>query len=153
MKKARISLGKGVKSWSFFIYDSSESAFYLKDLGADEDFDEEYRRLVVLERSDLVEAEWMGSEWVYHEELGRSERYDTLRLAKIVTKETTEATGYVEIYSGWVSADLFDWTGKNSKSKDVVITPIKGRMKHRLDFSKIFPDDQDEPEEPPEVLN
>lgn len=153
MKKARISLSKGVKSWSFFIYDSSESAFYLKDLGVDEEFDEEYRRLVVVSRSDLVEVEWMGSEWVYHEELGRSERYDTVRLAKIVTKGTSDAAGYIEIYTGWVSADLFDWTGKNSKSNDFLTTPIKGKMKHKLDFSKIFPDEQDDPEELPKVLN
>lgn len=138
MKKARINLSKGVKSWSFFIYDSSESAFYLKDLADDEDFDEEYRRSVVITRGDFVEIEWMGSEWVHHEETGRDEKYDMIRLAKLVAKENSTTTGYVEIYSGWTAGSTFDWTGRHNTNTMIKVIPIKGRMKHRLDFSKLF---------------
>ena len=138
MKKARINLNKGVKSWSFFIYDSSESAFYLKDLADDEDFDEEYRRSIVIKRGDFVEIEWMGSEWIHHEETGRDEKYDMIRLAKLVAEENSRATGYIEIYSGWTSGSTFDWTGRHSHDAMIKVIPIKGRMKHRLDFSSLF---------------
>ena len=141
MKKVRINLNKGVKTWSFFLYDSPESAFYLKELHDDEDFDEEYRKLVEVYRSDVVEVEWMGSEWVYHDELGKSEKYDNVRLAKLVTRGVapSEANmGYVEIYSGWTHGDVFRWCGRQDSQSNVKVTPIKGRVKSKLDFSEIF---------------
>ena len=155
MKKVRVSLNRGIKSWSFFVHDSSESAFYLRDLGEDEDFDEEYRRMVTIERKDIVEMEWLGSEWVHHEEVGHSERYDMVRLAKIVTPGNVSSASYIEIYSGWVIGDTFDWSGKTDRPIGVKITPIKGRMKHKLDFSQIFSATKDDNEDKgvPMILN
>lgn len=150
MKKARITLSKGIKSWSFFIYDSSESAFYLKELPDDEPFDEEYRRQVTIDRSDIVEIEWLGSEWVYHEELDKSEKYDKVRLAKLIVRGVgSRSMGYVEIYSGWLGGGVIDWTGALHKviERPIKVTPIKGRMKHKLDFSRIFLEDPDIDEE------
>ena len=157
MKKVRINLLKGVKSWSFFIYDSAESAFYLKELSDDEPFDEEYRRQVSVHRSDVVEVEWLGSEWVYHEELGRSDKYDKVRLARLIRRGSgVGSMGYIEVYSGWVLGDVINWACLPNPTSLVKVTPIKGRMKHKLDFSRIFQDqlEQEENEQTlPIILN
>ena len=82
-------------------------------------------------------------------------RYKGERLAKIVTPGNVSSASYIEIYSGWVIGDTFDWTGKTDRPVGVKITPIKGRMKHKLDFSQIFSATEDDNEDRgvPMILN
>ena len=70
MKKVRLNLKRGVKKpWSFTLYDSAESAFYLKDEPPYPDgFEEEFRKIVSISPGDILEIEWVGSEWVFSDE-------------------------------------------------------------------------------------
>ena len=66
MKKVRLNLKRGSKPWSFTLYDSAESAFYLKDEPPYPDgFEEDYRKIVTLKPGEVLEVEWIGSEWVF----------------------------------------------------------------------------------------
>lgn len=163
MKKVRVSLKRGAKLWSFMLYDSAESAFFLKhDPVPPEDEDDEYRRLVVLRPGDLAEIEWIGSEWVYDDEAelrkGLStdfhlthDKYDKIRVGKMSTVKPTskggEETAFLEIYSGWVHSGQIPWSDETT-SDGVRITPIKGRIRSKFDFSKIFVDNGIDDSEP-----
>lgn len=155
MKKIRVALKKDRKSWSFVLFDSAESAFYLKDEKITES-DDEYYRVVNLDPADIIEVEWLGSEYVYNDEYDtranqpmklQHEKFDKVRLGKltpIVTK--VQKTGYIELHSGWVSGDTFKWTSGDHQ-EDIRITRIKGKAVSKLDFEKLFSGRQQTDEE------
>jgi len=94
MKKVRITLKKGKPDWSFTLYDSAESALYLKDDPQyDDNFEEEYKTNLTLREGDIFEIEWIGSEWVYSDDPDRliepdrvSDKYEHIRLGKLSSK-------------------------------------------------------------------
>lgn len=143
MKKVRLNLRRGIKSWSFVLYDSAESAYFLR--GEPIENDDEYRRIVELKPGELIEAEWMGSEWVYSgavDPRGR-DKFDKVRLGKVVPlKTTTGQDKYLEIYSGWVADEELPWTPDDSR-KDVRITRIKGKVGSKVDLDALFSDIED----------
>lgn len=160
MNKLRINLKKGVSSWSFVLYDSAESAYYLKDEPVyDDSVDEEYRKVITLTPGDSMEVEWVGSEWVYDDVDGDdspstistspNEKFDKVRVGKLTPVEGDPyRSGYLEVYSGWLissQVSLF----REATQKMIRITPIKGRIRSKFDFSKIFLEqklDDSEPE-------
>lgn len=139
MKKIRLNLKRGVKSWSFTLYDSVESAYYMKDEPFMDDEIEEYRRIVTLERGEIIEAEWLGSEWVYGEEDdAKYYKFDKVRMGKISNlKSQFTNVNYLELYSGWVSSVEFPWKVDVSKN-DIRITRINEKNVSKIDFSKLF---------------
>lgn len=150
MKKVRINLRRGVKSWSFVLYDSAESAYFLKDEPVyAPDTDEEYRKVVVLRPGETIEAEWIGAEWVYGDETSPGfdvptdmihDKFDRVRLGKLSIlkgKDGVDDTNYLEIYSGWLPAGSLPWRQETSPDS-VKVTEIKGKIKSKLDFSKLF---------------
>ena len=153
MKKVRLNLKRGVRSWSFTLYDSSESAFYLKDEPEyDDRLEEDYRKVITLKPGDLFEAEWLGSEWVYNDDyadffsrpagtLDNSyEKYDKVRIGKISPmKGTTQKLGYLEVYSGWVLGTAIPWAPEDDQTK-VRISEITGKVISKFDFSELFKD-------------
>lgn len=152
MKKVRLNLKRGFKSWSFVLYDSAESAFYLKDEPIYDPTGEEYRRVVVMRPGELVEVEWVGSEWVYDDETSSKkvsmsrmgptyEKYDKIRVGKLTSAKKTakavEKPGYLELYSGWVPSGEVPWEPDDTQ-KSIRITPIKGKVVSQFDFSRLF---------------
>lgn len=157
MKKVRLSLRRGVKSWSITLYDSVESAYYLKDEPFEENSSmiEDYRRVVTLSPGETLEVEWCGSEWVYDDdhlvEGAHSNKlspfflhkFDDVRIGKSTPMKGEDIpTSRLSVYSGWVVGSSIDW--KKGLSAAVRITPIKGRMRSKFDFSKLFLDEDDE---------
>jgi hypothetical protein len=174
LKKVRLNLKRGVKKpWSFTLYDSAESAFYLKDEPPyPEGFEEEYRKIVSLHPGDILEVEWVGSEWVFPDE-GEEflfkptvltttfcDKYDKVRVGKITpVKGVEEKMGYLEVYSGWIIGGDVPWI-QDQGSSHLKITEVKGKMASKFDFPKLFSDPamglmQQEEEEQPlsEILN
>ena len=155
MKKVRLSLKRGTKtSWSFTLYDSAESALYLRDEPPSPDgFEEEYRKVVALNPGEIIEAEWVGSEWVFVDDesnfLEKSkslqltnnyDKYDKVRIGKISPiKGAEEKMGYFELYSGWCFGGDVPWSKKNSQP-GLKITVIKGKIISKFDFQKLFSD-------------
>ena len=154
MKKVRLNLKRGVKKpWSFTLYDSAESAYYLKDEPPYPDgFEEEYRKVVSLNPGDILEVEWVGSEWVFPDEnedflrkpvsLQASvyDKYDKVRVGKITpVKGAEEKMGYLEVYSGWIFGGDVPWSPKAAQS-GLKITEVKGEIVSKFDFSKLFSD-------------
>lgn len=143
MKKVRLNLRRGIRSWSFVLYDSAESAYFLR--GEPIEGDDEYRRLVELRPGEIIEAEWMGSEWVYSGALdprGR-DKFDKIRLGKVVPLKSVEGQeSYLEIYSGWVADEELPW-GPDDSRKDVRITRIKGKVRSKVDLDSLFSDIED----------
>jgi hypothetical protein len=151
VKKVRLNLKRGVRSWSFTLYDSAESAFYLKDEPEyDDRFEEDYRKVITIKPGDIVEAEWLGSEWVYDDDyadfFSRSyttldnshEKYDKVRVGKISPmKGTTQKLGYLEVYSGWVLGTAIPWSPEEGQTK-VRITEIKDKVVSKFDFTELF---------------
>ena len=174
MKKVRLNLKRGVKKpWSFTLYDSAESAYYLKDEPPYPDgFEEEYRKVVSLNPGDILEVEWIGSEWVFADDgsdflqkpmnLGLIEydKYDKVRVGKITPlKGSEEKMGYLEVYSGWCFGGDVPWSEKTTR-EGLKITEVKGKIVSKFDFPKLFSDPtmgllQQEEEEQPlsDVLN
>jgi hypothetical protein len=150
LKKVRINLRRGIKSWSFVLYDSAESAYFLKDEPVYvPDSEEEYRKVVVLRPGEVIEAEWIGAEWVYTDETTpgfdvpadmKHDKFDRVRLGKLSVlkgKDVSGDTNYLEIYSGWLPAESLPWREDRAPSQ-VKVTEIKGRTKSKLDFTKLF---------------
>lgn len=148
MKKVRLNLKRGIKAWSFTLYDSAESAYYLKDEPVMDDDVEEYRRIVTMKRGESIEAEWLGAEWVYDEDDSKKYRkFDKVRLGKISKlKTSSRGTNYLELYSGWVDHIDFPWAPDDSRN-DVRIIRINGDKASSLDFSKLFVKRSDERDE------
>lgn len=149
MKKVRINLKRNQKSWSLTVYDSSESAFYMSETPEKNDFDSsEYCSIVTLSPGEVIEAEWLGSEYVYKDELAKrgthvdaqtSEKYEKVRLGKLTSVKTEAMTRhFVELHSGWVLGGTVPWAADDTR-KDIRIIPIKGRIRSKLDFTKLFP--------------
>ena len=93
MKKVQLSLKRGSETASFTLYDSVESAYYLKDEPPYPDgFEEEYRKIITLKQGDILEVEWVGSEWIFDD--GKNdfprdcsvlfEKYDKVRIGKLL---------------------------------------------------------------------
>ena len=173
MKKVRLNLKRGSKPWSFTLYDSAESAFYLKDEPPYPDgFEEDYRKIVTLKPGEVLEVEWIGSEWVFVDdntdflqkplvlESHDYDKYDKVRVGKITpVKGAAEKMGYLEVYAGWIFGGDIPWSPDGSKD-GLKITEIKGKIQSKFDFQKLFSDPamgllQQQEEEPPmgEVLN
>jgi hypothetical protein len=146
VKKVRINLKRGVRSWSFILYDSAESAFFLRKEPIYNDGMDEYRQVVNLRPGEIIEVEWMGSEWVYSgvsAGLGQ-ERFDKVRLGKLVPiKGSTGDDAFIEAYSGWVVKEV-PWTPDDSR-KDVRITPLHGKVKPKIELSNLFSEQDEEP--------
>jgi hypothetical protein len=146
VKKVRINLSKEAESWSFVLYDSSESAFYLKDENL-QGYDDEFYRTVTLLPREVMEVEWLGSEYVFSDEFGsvankpyklQHDRFDKVRLCKLtMNPRAIGKTSYVELHSGWVRGDTFRWASCSSRA-GIRITRIKGRVVSKLDFEKLF---------------
>jgi hypothetical protein len=153
VKKVRISLKRGAAPWSFTLYDSSESAYYLKDEPPYPDgFEEEYRKTISLNKGEILEVEWIGSEWVFVDDHSdflqkplrlnsqEHDKYDKIRVGKITpTKGAEEKLGYLEVYSGWTFGDVVPWTQKTSQN-GLKITQIKDVLQSKFDFQKLFSD-------------
>lgn len=147
MKKVRLNLKRGSKTWSFFLYDSAESAYYLKNEPILDDEIEEYRKIVSLGPGETMEMEWVGSEWVYEDDNKISsmspttvihDKFDKVRICKsIPIRGTGKNDKLIEAYVGWMSGKDMKWSGE-SIPEGVVITPIKGKMRSRFDFSELF---------------
>jgi len=169
LKKIRLNLKRGVKTWSFVLYDSAESAYYLKDEPVFNDaVDEEYRRVITLKPGETLEMEWVGSEWVYSDDgieaappsTELQHKFDKVLVGKMIPidlKDVGGKSGYLELYSGWVSSESVRWS-KDDTRKDVRITPIKGKMRSKFDFSKLFPslleaEEVEEADSPPQVAD
>lgn len=154
MKKVQLSLKRGSSPVSFTLYDSVESAYYLKDEPPYPDgFEEEYRKIVSLNRGEILEVEWVGSEWIFddgdsddpQEYLRRGgifDKYDKVRIGKITPlKGTEEKMGLMEVYSGWTTSDAVPWHAKITP-EGVKITQVKGKIVSKFDFTKLFLDPQ-----------
>lgn len=152
VKKVQLNLRRGSKPLSFTLYDSVESAFYLKDEPPYPDgFEEEFRKIIVLNPGDILEAEWIGSEWIFDDEESGNiqkrdssdfDRYDKIRLGKITPlKGTTEKMGFLEVYSGWVYGGDVPWVDSRLPG-GLKITRIKGKTVSKFDFTKLFLDPQ-----------
>jgi len=137
MKKVRINLRRGQKSWDFMLYDSPESAYYLSHEGMEVAFADEYSKTVTLCPNELLEVEWLGSEYVYVGGLSagglKHVKYDEVRLGKM----SKVGVGLVELHAGWVASGSVPWTDDDTRH-DVRITRIKGRMVAKMDFSELF---------------
>jgi hypothetical protein len=152
VKKVRINLKRGCKKWSFPIFDSAESAYYLKDDLFPEEV-EECCKVVDLNPGEILEIEWMGFEAVYDDEVKESslqtklkmdhERFESVRIAKMTQIKTKSyKTGYVETFSGWIKPGIFTYNA--SDRNDVRIIQIKGKMTSKMDFSELFQTKLDE---------
>lgn len=153
MKKVRITLKRGAAPWSFTLYDSSESAYYLKDEPPYPDgFEEEYRKIISLKYGEILEAEWIGSEWVFAEDHSdflqkpiqanshEHDKYDKVRVGKITpTKGSEEKLGYLEVYSGWTFGGGIPWSQKTARA-GIKVIEIKDNLQSKFDFQKLFSD-------------
>lgn len=119
MKGVKVNLKKGCKSWVFNFYDSSESAFYIKNFPSQYDNNNDYIKKISLKSGESMEIIWMGSEWVYTE--NSHERYD-----KIYIKKFTPITGskqwdvYVDTFTGWICGDTLDWSCSSQKGINLI---------------------------------
>lgn len=145
------------------LFDSPESAYFLKNESLDDDGVEEYCREITLRPGEVMEVEWLGSEYVYADEATPGqfspltschEQYDKIRLGKLIPIKsvTTTKAGYLELYSGWVQGKVIPWAADDTLRR-IRITPIKGKMRSKLDFSKLFSSDNAEDEEAPVDFN
>lgn len=148
MKKVRITLKKGKDPWSFTLYDSAESALYLRDDPQyDDNFEEEYKTNLTLREGDILEVEWLGSEWVYPDDPDRliepdrlNDKYENIRLGKFSDRKGIDKkSGYVEVYSGWIVGGTIPWNP--SKGGTLKIKNINDPLESLIDFSEIFRDD------------
>lgn len=154
MKKVQLCLKRGSEPAAFTLYDSVESAYYLKDEPQYPDgFEEEYRKIVTLSLGEILEVEWVGSEWIFDDRDsdnplsylvrgGIFDKYDKVRIGKITPlKGTEEKMGLLEVYSGWTTAATIPWN-KKLTANGLKITQVKGKVVSKFDFSKIFLDPQ-----------
>jgi len=148
VKKVRITLKKGKPDWSFTLYDSAESALYLRDDPRyDDNFEEEYKTNLTLREGDIFEIEWIGSEWVYPDDPDRliepdrlNDKYEHIRLGKLSSKSgVKDKSGYIEIYSGWIVGGTIPWG--DTKGLPVKAKEIKSKDESLIDFSELFRDD------------
>lgn len=148
MKKVRLTLKKDSSGWCMVLYDSPESAFFLKHEPMQSDSDE-YRQLIELNPGETMEVEWCGSEWVYSGE-PPYEKYDKVRMGKIIGADSAGRGGYVELYSGWVVGGHVRWSSRDPQNGPR-ITRVNGRVKSKLDFSSLFEDEPADFPEPAEL--
>ena len=131
MKKLKISLKENSKFWSFQFYDSSESAFYMKDYP---DFKDniEYTKRVTLKKDEFLEIEWLGSEWVYHED-GKNDRYDKIRIVKFTPIfDSNQWDACVDSTVGWLPEGFLNWGGGNQKSIKILQVEESTYRKEKL---------------------
>jgi hypothetical protein len=135
MKKVRLSLKRGTQKWTFILYDSAEAAFYLKN-GIKEKSD--YYQDIDLKYGSFMEAEWLGSEYVYTDVTNSDgyESYDYVRLAKFVKGTRTNPRDYVEIANGWIVGGSIPWSEDCQSSLKII--RLNEKRKHRFDFSVLF---------------
>lgn len=147
MKKVRITLKKGRKPWKLVIYDTPESALFLSE-ETQQDTDD-YRNVLHLEEGTIMEAEWLGTEWVYRDEVQTDQftkgrafiKYDKIRLGKMTPIEgAAHRSGYLRIYVGWIVGGIIPWSHEGTR-QDLKITPIIGKRRSKFDLSKLFVQD------------
>lgn len=153
MKKVRITLKKGGNPWKLVVYDTPESALFLSE--EEKQDTDDYRHVLVLEEGSTMEAEWLGSEWVYRDEVQTDQitkgreyvKYDKIRLGKLTPIDgPAHRTGYLRIYVGWVPGDVIPWATEGTR-RGLKITPIIGKRRSKFDLSKLFVQDMTPQEE------
>lgn len=143
VKKIRITLNRGIKNWSFTLYDSAESAFYLGEETQVEYQEEEYKKTITLGPKEIIEIEWVGAEWVYDDGIMSPvtvmhRRFDKILLGKITPVQTKNSkSSLLETYSGWIPGDQVTW-GSEICREGVKMTPVKGKMVSKIDLSGLF---------------
>lgn len=149
MKKVRLSLRRGVKSWSFSLYDSPESAYFMtacaKDVSVSQPLsDDDYKYTVTLLPGQKLEVEWLGSEYVYLGAPSQKITFENIRLGKLsVLRDAWGSVDNIETAFGWVPGDVIPWVDDPTRN-DVRITRITGRRKPLMDFSRLFSDQPDD---------
>lgn len=145
MKKVRLTPKKG-SSWSFKLYDSAESAYYMKDDDRDRS---EYHQRIGLPEGSFMEIEWMGAEYIYDETEADYrnwfESFDKVRLARV--SPVSGQKDSLILATGWVVRDTIPWSRRSHAA--FKISRINGRIKSRLEFSELFKELwRDDPELP-----
>lgn len=147
MRKVRIILRKGAKPWSIVLYDAAESALFLSSEAIQANDD--YRKVIKLEQEDVLEVEWLGSEWVFRDEVkddsltqGKPHiKYDKVKIGKMTPiVGSAQRSGYLRIYTGWVTGDTIPWPD-GDKRRGLKITHVKGKIQSKFDLSKLFVQD------------
>lgn len=137
MKKVRLKPKRGCR-WSFKLYDSAESAYFMKDDDRDRS---EYHQRVGLPPGTFMEIEWLGAEFIYDEEAetpdGWHTCFDKVRLARVTKKKTGNKDGIV-LATGWVLGGSIPWS--QATHDELRIFRINGEEKQELDFSELFKD-------------
>lgn len=141
MKKVRLSLKRGVKSWSFKLFDSAEAAYYLKN---DERDKSDYHQKLSLIPGSFMEVEWMGCEYLYDSENPEEglphneyhESFSKVRIAKLTKAKKIKGRDYVELAVGWVRENEIPWS--QDTHDNVKIIKINDNKKSKLDFSILF---------------
>lgn len=145
MKRVRIKLKRGAKkNWSFSLYDSIESAYYITtDPEQTQSSIRDFSKTVTVSSKDVLEVEWLGSEWVYNDEdetfpkkTRHAEKYDNIAIGKTVaTKRTTLEK--VEVYTGWVRSGDVPLNQHDARD-DIRIIRLSDVDEYVVDFSKFF---------------
>lgn len=130
---------------SFRLFDSAESLYvWQKDVGAPANSAESL--YVDITPDSYIEIEWMGCE--YSLENGVYHRFDCVRLAK--ASQSNNASGIVvEIYSGWVSAGVFNFHDHEDEDSYTIklITPEDCKLDLDLLFNSSDDNSEEENEE------
>ena len=167
MKKVRLKLKQGGDPWKFVIYDSVESAYYLNESDVkDVDSNEDFSKIISLDKDDLIEVEWLGSEWSYDLDSKTKsmkaklqyDKFDNVLVGKISQSKIIEKCRVIEIYIGWIKGGTIKWS--QSTQKGVRITRVNSVIDSKVDFSSLFRTKREEEEKEtgvssavPEIVN
>lgn len=151
VKRIRVTPRKGSNTWSIHVFDSAESAFYTRNApGSIEKLGDDVVRRVSIERGDQVEIEWIGSEWVYSGVEHGFDKYDHVRIARLLggappslKDGDDDQVGYLELYSGWVHPDALRWSTGGTQN-GARIFRLTERSRSRFDFNDLFSDNEGE---------
>lgn len=155
MKKVRISLKRGTKSWSFRIFDSAEAAYYLKNDAREKS---DNHQMLYLMPGSFMEVEWMGCEYLYESDeyvgaaaVRRHDTFSKVRVAKLTKSRDKSERDVIELAVGWVGDGAIPWS--EDQRNDLRIIRINEEGKSKLDFSILFKKiwEDEEPIDDPEV--
>ena len=146
MKKIRVTPKRGHASWSFRIFDSSESAYYTRGSVNIDSLGDDISRLIDVGRGDRVEIEWMGSEWVSGLTPDVYDRFDNVRVVKMSKRIGRSGLPEIELYSGWVHPHVLRWTS-GSTQNGARIFRLTRKSRSSFDFDDLFSsNDEDQTE-------
>ena len=142
MKKVRLSLKRGAKSWSFQLFDSAEAAYYLR--GPQKTGDSEYRQTLDIIPGSYMEIEWLGVEYIYEKVDDQNqwhESFDRVRIAKYIKagKGTPPEAGgkdYIELAMGWVHGGSIPWLSDTHDKLKII--KINKESASKLNFDLLF---------------